>query len=1074
MNKNLVVHNQIARMEVLGNNDLDILYVSDSFYKTLGIEKDDLKNIYNNKFLNIINNNDKQKVAELILSSSDEDKFFDIVININGSEIYLAIFSFIKEASINNLNGLNSLHLTISDKTAHVNSYNKKLKELEAEKNIDYLTSAYTKSATEKLINLLLEANPNHNYALCIVDLDYFKKVNDTFGHLFGDRVLKDFVKSIVNTLDNSISAEFDINNTKSLLGRIGGDEFILLLRYDNINFIKQKMENIAHNIKNIYIADESTHKITASIGIALSPTHGDTFSELMEKADISLYNVKYNGRNDYKIYDDNLKKLDALTKKSPISLKTKFNKLEHIFDIINFYINTKDFNVAIQIVVETICKVYKFDRTCIFIKNNLDDQLNCLYEYNVNYFWKNHNDDDAKLEKNLYDICLNNQHSIYNDLLPEIFENKKYIYTDNLDKDYLNEFHSIGFQKNKNFDVNEFYAYYFTNSTFVTGYLTFEKYNFSETITDVQIVELNTICALINDKINENFTKRKLVNEISIYKSVLSDSTVKIAVIKKNTYEVLYFNSLFKEICPDFEFGEVCRLGKNRQQIEEYFYNLNEDFNVECTSITWENELDAFIVCIRDKITANIGHDLNNMVNIDLLTNSPTLDKFKLDFNTSIKHNLLETPSINKNNNSNLFYSMLVFDIEKFNYINNVFGYIIGDEILKKISNSLKNFLRLDELYCRVKDDKFALILSYQDKSEFELRVKYLNDLLLELKKLYFKDIPLIIVCGIYHITDYALADSNNLNTSNSTNFKLDLDIDSILSKANLARKSAKGSEVTKNIFKPYSSTLDNFTKKQSFVDEKIERSLKNKEFIAYLQPKFNLYSNELSGAEALVRWKFEDRIIYPSEFVNIFEEKGLIAEIDFIMYNKVFEYISSCLKRGIPIVPISLNVSKIHIEDTNFIEKLIALSSTYNVPFELIEIEITEQVFIECNYLIKNFIKNLINIGIKVSIDNFGTAYASLNALKELEISMVKMDKGILQTVEQIKNNENLLNRDKIIIKHIVGMCKALNINVICEGIETLEQMRFLKNIGCEYGQGYIFSKPIPIEEFEENFLI
>ncbi len=149
----------------------------------------------------------------------------------------------------------------------------------------------------------------------------------------------------------------------------------------------------------------------------------------------------------------------------------------------------------------------------------------------------------------------------------------------------------------------------------------------------------------------------------------------------------------------------------------------------------------------------------------------------------------------------------------------------------------------------------------------------------------------------------------------------------------------------------------------------------------------------------------------------------------------------------------------------------KIMNLINQYQIPHELLELEVTESVFVEDKALLKEFIDNIKAENLKVSIDDFGTAYSSLHVLKDVNVDVLKIDKGFL---DNIQCGTNQITKDEIVIKNIINMAKELNFQVICEGVETDEQIKLLRNIGCEFGQGYVFAKPMPISDFEQQFLL
>lgn len=242
---------------------------------------------------------------------------------------------------------------------------------------------------------------------------------------------------------------------------------------------------------------------------------------------------------------------------------------------------------------------------------------------------------------------------------------------------------------------------------------------------------------------------------------------------------------------------------------------------------------------------------------------------------------------------------------------------------------------------------------------------------------------------------------------------------------------------------------------------------SIKNNEFVIYLQPKFDTKTEELVGAEALIRKQVNGRIIMPDNFITKYEETGIITILDMYVLEKICKLQSKWKELKFPLIPISINESKDLFKNPNHLKVLTDIISKYNANTNLIELEMTERTVVEDISLAKNAAQNVRKLGFIVSMDDFGTGYSAFNILKDIEIDILKIDKAFFDDLE---NNK----RAQIIIETIVKMCKRLNIKTVAEGIETKGQVKFLKEIGCDVVQGYYFSKPIPIIEFEENYLI
>ncbi len=395
--------------------------------------------------------------------------------------------------------------------------------------------------------------------------------------------------------------------------------------------------------------------------------------------------------------------------------------------------------------------------------------------------------------------------------------------------------------------------------------------------------------------------------------------------------------------------------------------------------------------------------------------------------------------------------YAILYFDIDKFKYINQNWSVETGDEILTKLSEVLVEDLREGELCTRVIDDKFAALLRCNSREELVERWKHLRSKLKIMKQQQFPDVKITIICGAYLI-----GNDQSLNV--------------MIDKANIARRAVKGSY--KSTLNLYTWTLHNQSEVEKQLEKKMLRALSDGEFVPYLQPKFNLETKEICGAEALARWETEERVIAPMEFIPVFEKNGFIVELDFLIYEGIFQFIRRNLDEGKVLYPISLNVSREHIHNSEFLTEFLKRMKVYDIPCELIELEITESVFTKNSNKLRKFITDIREANLAVSIDDFGTAYSSLNMLKDVEVDTIKMDKTFIDNMTN-ETDASEIQKDRIIIKNIISMMNELNFKTIFEGVETEQHVDFLKEVGCFVGQGYIFARPMPLKDFEERYL-
>lgn len=259
------------------------------------------------------------------------------------------------------------------------------------------------------------------------------------------------------------------------------------------------------------------------------------------------------------------------------------------------------------------------------------------------------------------------------------------------------------------------------------------------------------------------------------------------------------------------------------------------------------------------------------------------------------------------------------------------------------------------------------------------------------------------------------------------------------------------------------YIKKINKKIKEKNKLKKEINYAIKNKEFKLYIQPRYNTVTEEICAGEVLVRWiKETGEIIYPNKFINILEENNLIEKLDLYILEETCKKIEYWKNKKIKI---SLNQSKKNLINNKYINEIKKIINKFNFNKNILEIELTENIFIENKNKVKELEKELHKLNITIAIDDFGTGYSSYNLLSEINIDILKLDKKLFDNLENKKT--------QIIINTIIKMSKELNIKCVAEGIENIEQVKFLKQIKCEEIQGYYFSKPMPIEEFEKLIL-
>lgn len=415
----------------------------------------------------------------------------------------------------------------------------------------------------------------------------------------------------------------------------------------------------------------------------------------------------------------------------------------------------------------------------------------------------------------------------------------------------------------------------------------------------------------------------------------------------------------------------------------------------------------------------------LKKIAFVDTITQGNTYTKFMFDL-----QNLLRT-NVNKQ-----FY-IFTFDIDNFKYINNFYGFDVGDKILRKINEIYTKRLSINEQIARVYSDHFVVLL--EDASEQRLNSLFDSELKIEGVTVYLS-------AGLYPI----------INRDESINLMVD--------KANMAAQKIKGMRYKR--VEIYSEKFDKQMIHNEQIKRAIEKALDNNEIIPFYQPKVDINSHKLVGAEALARWRTDDgKLRPPGEFISVCEKTGLITAVDMTIFEKTLKFIKRNLEKGVNCVPISVNFSRMHFLNNDFLDVLLQKLDEYKVPPHLIELELTETIIFDNYKMIEEFINKVHDNKLQISMDDFGSGYSSLHMLKDMDIDILKIDRGFL------KDTANS-DRQKSIFAAITQMARSLNIKVVVEGVENIENVELMREFGCSIAQGYFYSKPISEQDFERLY--
>ena len=409
---------------------------------------------------------------------------------------------------------------------------------------------------------------------------------------------------------------------------------------------------------------------------------------------------------------------------------------------------------------------------------------------------------------------------------------------------------------------------------------------------------------------------------------------------------------------------------------------------------------------------------------------------------------------------NNKKAFAVVNLHLERYNNYRACYGVKAGEELLAAMSGFLSARVWKNESFARYEGADFGLLMRCEgtDEQEYEENCrKRVRSLLAELtglrpeQKIHFH-------AGITMIPPYIDKEGKWYHT------RKDVNIDELYTYANAARLESNGVEEQRIAF--FDQDMLGRQKWERWVEDSMEAALRNEEFQVYLQPKYSPSTGKLVGAEALVRWiSLTTGVITPSHFIPIFERTGFIIQLDDYMISRVAKMQAEWTIQGKKMIPISVNVSRAHFAQEGLAEHICQLVDAYGPSHELIELEVTESAFFDDKEILVETVKQLKAYGFRVSMDDFGAGYSSLNSLKDIPLDVLKLDGEFFQ------GDEDGVRRGEIVVKEAIQLAKNLNMSVVAEGIEKKEQVDFLARHGCDMIQGFYFAKPMPVDEFEKK---
>ncbi|MFS0864680.1 EAL domain-containing protein [Fredinandcohnia sp. 179-A 10B2 NHS] len=507
---------------------------------------------------------------------------------------------------------------------------------------------------------------------------------------------------------------------------------------------------------------------------------------------------------------------------------------------------------------------------------------------------------------------------------------------------------------------------------------------------------------------------------------TIPNGSTVDLIVEKYVESRNEYFEKAIKGNPQNFEIEII------NQQGERLFLNIT------FLPIIIENEINGVYSIGKDITNQKKNQELNAyLAHHDELTKLP---------NRRWIEQKLQDSLLSADENDQL--AVMFIDLDRFKKINDTLGHLIGDRLLELISKRLENSLQKGKQFvARMGGDEFMLV--YPTVTKQQEVINLANIILQNLTSPFYIEDHELLVSASIGISFYPSAGTSVVD---------------LMKKADIALYRAK--DLGRNMYQIYTNSMDERNYQSFLLERDLRKAILNKEFVAYFQPRVNTVTGETVGAEALIRWNHPKfGLISPAEFIPLAEETGLIVHLGKWMKRKVCEQLIAWREEGIPLIPISVNISSQRFLQTDFAKDVRNLLEEYELEGKWLELEITENSLMKNEEYILETLVELKNLGIKIFIDDFGTGYSSFNYLKTFNLDGIKIDRMFIQNISSHSENAGITIA-------MIKMAQHLKMEVIAEGVETKEELSFLSDQDCQYVQGYYFGKPCSIEEFEKNF--
>ena len=392
--------------------------------------------------------------------------------------------------------------------------------------------------------------------------------------------------------------------------------------------------------------------------------------------------------------------------------------------------------------------------------------------------------------------------------------------------------------------------------------------------------------------------------------------------------------------------------------------------------------------------------------------------------------------------NNPHRQHALVCLDIVHFRHVNYQFGYEAGNRVLTAMGRRLRAWTGSGECCARLSGGHFACCLATRDWRELESRLQALGEDFGRTCREQKFDSSVRLVAGIALV--------QNLKTP----------LYRWLDQANYARREVLGKPGRS--FLVYNRRMQHEQQRRKTLEERLELAVRHQEFVPFFQPKVNMLNGSLVGSEALARWQHPgEGLVGPAHFIPVFEASGTIDKVDFCIYEGVCRCLQEWRQQGMQVRPVSCNFSAISFRRANFVQRIVETADRYGIPRNLLELELTESAFTNNAQVLASRMRKLTEEGFAISVDDFGCGYSSLGQLQHLRPQILKLDRSFI-------SNGLSTQQARLILSAVISLAKGLDVDLVCEGVETREQIEALIALGCQVGQGFYYARPMPAEDF------